>query len=280
MRIFNFIGRKQKRKSHEIRRKRRIIRMGSLKYKLISFSIFFFVVTTFFTIDHFRSYQFTHSVLSFLNFNIRNLQVIGIKNIPLSRIDEIVKKQSTQVISKIDIDQIKEEIEKLEWVDTVFIQRRLPSTLRIEIQERKPIAIWQKKKNHFLVDKNGKVINASISKDFSHLPIVVGELAPPTASHIIHIASLFSNLKKRITGFICVRGRRWNVEMDNSLIVKLPGDNTHHAFSVLSDMVKHNKISKVLMETIDLRDEDRVIIKFREKYVNTIKKSKKNKTNV
>lgn len=280
MNILNFIKSKKKKKRNDLRRKRRIVRIGSLKFKLISFAVIFSFSACFFIVDAFRDFHLTHSCLSFLNFNIQNIQVLGIKNISKNRIDKIIKSQSTQIISKIDIDMIKEEIEKIEWVENIFIQRRLPSSLRIEIQERQPIAIWQKNKNHFLVDKNGKVIHSSMSKEFSHLPIIVGDFAPITAFQVIQTSGLFSNLKKRITGFICVRGRRWNVEIDNSLIVKLPTENIHQAFSVLSDMIKHNKISRVLMETVDLRDEDRVIIKFKEKYINSIKKNKKNKTSL
>lgn len=280
MNILNFIKSKKRKKRNDLRLKRRIVRIGSLKFKLISFTVIFSFSASFFIVDAFRDFYLTHSCLSFLNFNIQNIQVLGIKNISKNKIDKIIKSQATQIISKINIDMIKEEIEKIEWVENIFIQRRLPSSLRIEIQEREPIAIWQKNKNHFLVDKNGKVIHSSVSKEFSHLPIIVGDFAPLTAFQVIQTSVLFSNLKKRITGFICVRGRRWNVEIDNSLIVKLPTENIHQAFSVLSDMIKHNKISRVLMETVDLRDEDRVIIKFKEKYINAIKKNKKNKASL
>ncbi|MBA4249838.1 MAG: hypothetical protein C0432_04985 [Candidatus Puniceispirillum sp.] len=280
MQILNIFKRKDKKKSHGIRRKRRITRMHSIKFKLISFAAVVGIIFLFFFIDSFREFKSSHYILNFCNFTVKKIQVIGIKNVTRNKIDQIVASQSTKIISQIDIDKIKEDVEKIEWVDRVYIQRRLPSILRIEVIERHPVAIWQNKKKNYLVDKSGKIIHSTISKDFSSLPIIVGELAPSTAFQIINATLHFPELKKRITGYICIRGRRWNIEMDNSLIVKLPGENNHNALSVLSDMVKHNKISNVLMESIDLRDEDRVIIKFKEKHVNSIKKNKKSKTSV
>ncbi len=280
MEIFSIFKRKDKKKSHGLRRKRRISRMNSMKFKLISFAIFISVIFLFFFIDSFSGFKASHQILNFFHFNVKKVQVVGMKNITKNKIDQIVSSQSTKIISQIDIDKIKEDVGKIEWVDRVYIQRRLPSILRIEIIERQPVAIWQNKKKNYLVDKSGKIIHSTISKDFSALPIIVGEQAPSTAFQIINATQHFSNLKKRITGYICIRGRRWNIEMDNSLIVKLPGEHNHNALSILSDMVKHNKISHVLMESIDLRDEDRVIIKFKEKYVNSIRKNKKNKTTI
>ena len=50
-----------------------------------------------------------------------------------------------------------------EWIETVKIERTLPSSIKIQIIEKKPVAIWQTKLGNKLITKDGSIIsNANV----------------------------------------------------------------------------------------------------------------------
>jgi cell division protein FtsQ len=57
-----------------------------------------------------------------------------------------------------------------------------------------------------------------------------------------------------------VAGRRWDVYLDNGIVVKLPEDNVQQAMAVLSKMNKQNDLLQRDIAAVDLRLEDRTTI--------------------
>ena len=74
---------------------------------------------------------------------------------------------------KLDLAQSTEKIKKIDWVDRVFIERRLPSSLLISIRERKPVALLD---NGALygVDQEGRVLSPSAALPSEDLPLISG----------------------------------------------------------------------------------------------------------
>ena len=67
-----------------------------------------------------------------------------------------------------DINYLREKIEKIDWVKNVTIRRSYPDEVKIYIEEHIPVAIWN---NDYYLDEFGKIFSANnINSD---LPLIV-----------------------------------------------------------------------------------------------------------
>src|SRR5690606_18038171 len=78
----------------------------------------------------------------------------------------------------IDVAAARERLEAINWVRSAVIERGLPHTLYVRIEERQPMALWQRGEKLVLVDAEGVVILRDNIAAFGHLPVLVGDEAP------------------------------------------------------------------------------------------------------
>ncbi|HTA76816.1 MAG TPA: FtsQ-type POTRA domain-containing protein [bacterium] len=74
---------------------------------------------------------------------------------------------------KVDLEDLNQKLKKLSWVDRVFVERRLPSSILISIRERKPVALVDNG-SIYGVDKEGRVLSPSESLLNQDLPLISG----------------------------------------------------------------------------------------------------------
>lgn len=169
-------------------------------------------------------------------------------------------------ILAIDMAKARAEIEKLPWVKAARLERHLPDSVRIEIEERTPYALWQQEKRYFLVDRDGKPIIEVPEVDASaqSLPMIVGNDAPRHASALFAAIETNPDLAARVRAAVRVGERRWNLYLDsfeNGIAVRLPEDGFAAAWTRLGLLEKDHQILERDLEFIDLRLEDRLIVR-------------------
>ncbi len=74
---------------------------------------------------------------------------------------------------RLDLAESTERIKKIDWVDRVFIERRLPSSLLISLRERKPVALLDNG-TLYGVDREGRVLSPSAALLREDLPLISG----------------------------------------------------------------------------------------------------------
>ncbi|MCK5296029.1 MAG: cell division protein FtsQ/DivIB [Alphaproteobacteria bacterium] len=166
-------------------------------------------------------------------------------------------------ILAIDIHEARKKIEKLPWIRSARVERYLPDALHLWIEERKPIAIWQKNGKFMAVDKDGIVIDSSI-KGLEKLPIVVGDDAPEHTSDLLAMLETQPALKKRVKAAVRIGERRWDIMLDNmknGILVHLPEENLEQAWSRLENLDETHDLLKRNLSMIDLRMPDRLIVR-------------------
>ena len=127
--------------------------------------------------------------------------------------------------------------------------------------ERKPIALWHHQQSFFLVDQEGIVITSPNITQFQHLPVVVGADAPVHAPKILALLEKFPEIRKRLSSLVRIRQRRWDLSLENSILVKLPEDSVEDALARLSLLIEQKKISKDETSIVDLRVPKQVILR-------------------
>jgi len=168
-------------------------------------------------------------------------------------------------IASIDVADAKTKVEALPWVKSAKIERRLPGTIHIMLEERAPYALWQRGERYTLVDQEGHLI-VDIPESHIQLPLIVGPDAPANAAALFAVLRAQPSLASRVKAAVRVGERRWNLYLDtyeDGVSVRLPEENMSQALTRLAGLEREHKILQRNLEFIDLRLEDRLIVRLR-----------------
>ncbi len=160
-----------------------------------------------------------------------------------------------------DPEAAKDRLERLAWVRAAGVERRFPGTILVRLAERRPLALWQQGGILALVDDTGAVITRERIERFGDLPIVVGADAPKQAPALLAMLESEPELNARVTAAVRVSGRRWDVRLDDEIDVRLPEENADTAWRRLADMNRTYGLLSRGVIVIDLRMEDRLVLK-------------------
>jgi cell division protein FtsQ len=160
-----------------------------------------------------------------------------------------------------DANAARERIEHIGWVKYATVQRILPGTILIRIVERRPFARWQIDGRTVLIDRDGKVLAEGDPVDFRQLRRVVGPGAADHASELFDTLTAEPTLFARVRDATRVRDRRWDIELDNGVVVYLPEQAAEVAWRHLAIMDREQKLLEKAVIGIDLRLPDRTVVR-------------------
>ena len=164
-------------------------------------------------------------------------------------------------ILAIDPAAARAELEALPWVRSASVERQLPGTLYIRLTEREPLALWQEQGVIRVIDRDGDVIPGVEPRRFAHLPLVVGSDAPAHAGKLIAVMNSEPELRDRVTAAVRVGGRRWNVQIEGHIDVRLPENDPAAAWSQLARIERQQGLLSRDVIIIDLRLPDRLVVR-------------------
>lgn len=170
--------------------------------------------------------------------------------------------QAGDPILGVSVEDIQTRIRKLPWVRNAVVERQLPDTLHVHVEERQPVAVWQHDNALYLVDETGFVIDKTDpgELEYRHLLLVVGEDAPQYVNALMAMLGKEEDLFRRVSAAIRVGKRRWNILFHNKIEVKLPANNPERAWAMLAEMERQQQLLARNIHSVDLRLEDRIFI--------------------
>ena len=194
-------------------------------------------------------------------FKVAEISVTGRNKTNAAEILKAVSVKIGDPILELDPVATKTELERLPWVETATVLRRLPGKILIEITERSPAAIWQNNKQLFLIDKTGKVLSDTIPNEFKNLPMIVGSDAASAVTDILTLLTAEPEISQRLDAATRVSGRRWDLKLKNGVDIKLPEENIGYALRRLAVQQQKAKLLDRRIFTIDLRFTDKIIVR-------------------
>ena len=157
--------------------------------------------------------------------------------------------------------QRAQRIETLSWVEQATVERRLPDTIVVNVQERRPFAIWQNHGKFVLIDRAGQVVADQDVANFRNLPLVVGPGAPAAAAPLLDALTARPALQKRVVAAVRVGERRWNLQMNNGTDVMLPEGHEVAALDRLMQLQQDHALLDRPLVAIDMRLPDRLVLR-------------------
>src|SRR6202142_2586139 len=102
-----------------------------------------------------------------------NIEVTGMQNVTKAQIMEVMGADIGRNIFFIPLAQQKAQLEQIPWVESASVMRFVPNHLRIEIQERTPVAFARVGSKILLMDAAGTLMDLPASKKYS-FPVILG----------------------------------------------------------------------------------------------------------
>ena len=159
------------------------------------------------------------------------------------------------------LEETRARIETIPWVEHATVERRLPGTVIVNLQERRPFAVWQNQKKYVLVDRTGQVVTDQDVAQFPHLPLIVGRGAPTAAAVLLDALRERPALAEKVQASVRVGERRWNLRMINDTDVMLPEGHEVAALDRLMQLQQQHAVLDRPLAAIDMRLPDRLVFR-------------------
>lgn len=103
------------------------------------------------------------------------IEIAGLHNVTRSQVMEVMGADIGRNIFFVPLDDRKKQLEEISWVESATVMRFLPNRLKIQVQERTPVAFAQIGSKIQLIDLHGVVMDVppGAAKKYS-FPVIVG----------------------------------------------------------------------------------------------------------
>jgi cell division protein FtsQ len=121
----------------------------------------------------------------------------------------------------LDVRAARRRIETLPWVETATVTRIFPDKLKVELRERRPVAVWLDGDRKALLDAEGRVLSYVATFVPPGLPQIAGPGAPEAAAELRAALQRFPTVAPRVRLSRRIGARRWDLELTNGATVRL-----------------------------------------------------------
>jgi cell division protein FtsQ len=196
-------------------------------------------------------------------FGISEIHITGNRRTPYNQVLEVLAMKPGQSIFSADLWQARDRLAHLEWIASAEIHRRYPDAIFVTLVEKRPFALWQAPINSsgdargealiWVVERNGKLITTHEIDKFRRLPKLVGAGAPEAAADLVDAVAAHRAIAARIAAYARVSMRRWNLILDDGVVVQLPDAGWQKELDALEHLIIDGGILERDITQIDLR---------------------------
>jgi len=220
--------------------------------KILILLIIFFLTSTFYP------YNLKNKLFyGFKFFNLKTINIQSNQNIYNNIVRSKLKYYYGQNLLFLEKDLIINNLKEIDFIENIKIVKKLPNELIIIFEEIVPIAIYEKNSEKFLISSSGKLVSIVNHEKYNNLP------------QVYHIESvrefvIFHDILREakfpidlIKNFVFFRIGRWDLELFDETIIKLPSSNIAKSLKKLNSLLKSEYLGNVNL--IDLRVENQII---------------------
>ncbi|MBP0463793.1 cell division protein FtsQ/DivIB [Roseomonas sp. PWR1] len=196
-----------------------------------------------------------------MGLTVQHVILEGRHNTPTDMIRSALGVSRGDPILDVSPEALRRRLETIAWVQRAHVERRLPGTLLIRIEERRPFAIWQHNGRFVIIDREGKVVAADGLDQFGPLPLLVGAGADATGAALYDLLRAERDVHERVQAMVRIHERRWNLRLHNGTDVLLPEGAEGAAIQRLAELQREARLLDRPLAAIDLRLPDRLVLR-------------------
>ena len=188
-------------------------------------------------------------------FGISSVHLAGNRRTPPASILAALGFEPGQSIFDADVHDARARLMQLEWVAEADVSRRYPDSISVAIVEKRPYALWQAADGLHVIERSAKPITFARMEDYPHLPLFVGDV-PQGGADLVGAIAQHRAVVARVKAMQRVSGRRWNLILDDGVVVKLPEDGWRRQLDALEHLIVDKSVLERDIVEIDLRSPD------------------------
>ena len=241
--------------------RRRYIINKKILFNILLLIIITIIITTFYFEKKIISKLIKNTIQSFSqNFEYQyvTFNINGLEKVEKNYIEKKLKKYLKTSIFLLPLDEISNSIKENNWIKKIKLSTNYKDTLFINIEEYKPLGIYNFNNKLFFFDVNGKIIdNYDNSKKFDELFIEFkGQSSNLEAKVLIDILNHLKFQKKyKIKNAELINKRRWDILLTNDTLLMLSEDDPRNSLENFLKII--NNLSETDLNDIksfDLRN--------------------------
>ena len=188
--------------------------------------------------------------------DISDINIIGLDIKDKSILLKKIKDFNLGNIFLINRNNLIKEIELNSLVEKYFIFKRYPSSIEINIKKTKFLAKINENGKIFYLGSNGKLTKNDFSNN--QLPFIFGN---PDVIEFFNIKKIIDQSKisyEEIKNLYFFSSKRWDFELKDNTIIKLPNENTKLALKLALEFLHNNEFKD--NRIIDARIKSQIIL--------------------
>lgn len=186
-------------------------------------------------------------------FGVADIQIAGEHRTAAADIRDALGVAQGQSIFAVDVEQARENLRKLPWVQDAVVHKHFPGTLSVNVVEKQPFALWLSDDQRLtVIDRSGAVIALTDGIEFRNLPHFMGN-PPEGGAELVDAIAAHRAIAARIQGMQRIAGRRWNLLLDGGVLVDLPEENWQKELDNLEHLIVDKGVLERAIKEIDLR---------------------------
>ena len=188
--------------------------------------------------------------------NINEINIVGLEVEDKSSLHQKIKNFNLNNIFSISKIDLINEIESNSIIEKYSIFKSYPSSLDVHIEKTKFLARINKNGQIFYIGSNGRFIK----NDFlnNQLPFIFGN---PKVDEFFGIKKIIDESKisyAEIKNLYFFPSKRWDLELKDNTIIKLPNDNVNHAINLAIKFLDDNKFIDARIKNQIILDDSRI----------------------
>ena len=193
-----------------------------------------------------------------LIFPIKTIEIDGLKIIKKKEIINNLKTVYGKNIFTLNKNEITEILKANNMIKSFLIKKHYPNKILIIVEESEIVGILLKDNKFLLLNDNSKIIKNKKYMKNDSLPIIEGNNAEQYFNEFRNFLILNDFRIELIKRYYFFRSKRWDIVLNNNLILKLPSTKILEAINIANSLLNNSKF--ISSNVIDLRIKNKIII--------------------
>ena len=190
--------------------------------------------------------------------NVRHIEITSDKkDVDLEPIGVAIGIRHGTTLRSLDLHQVNNRVMGVPGIKNASTRRLPNGDLIIKTRQHNAIAMWTDGAMYYPLSDDGTKIDTPLGTPNENTIVFSGDL-PDDLTDII---SGVSGLSEYIDYMNMIESRRWNIHTKNGITIYLPENNLAAAVNKISILNQTHKILSRNIDTIDMRDNARILIK-------------------
>jgi cell division protein FtsQ len=202
--------------------------------------------------------------LASAGFQVKSVELEGASRFSIPYILRAAGVTQGEPMLGLDLEAIRQRVEKVGWVRSVRVLRLMPDTLMIAVAERPRLAVWQVGGKSYVIDPTGQIIPEADPGLFIDLPLIVGDGANVSAAALLPALTSRPRLMSKLDAVVRVDQRRWDLRLKDGSLIQLPAQNEDAALIQLDQLDQKDRLLDLGFQRVDLRDPEMIAVRPRD----------------